>query len=217
MAHRTHCPVHTLVCPANWPLSGNQSAPRLKIVGLSGMHWNVRWAHGATVDSANGRLRSPVPQSKASEVRKQSVMIGRTGLSSVPSDYPVHHKDRRLQQSTAPNPTIGWRGTHRPVNSRVSGAHRTVRCAHRQTEQPTARMLVGAINTPQPPPFKPSKLSTLNIQHKSKEYNPKTHSKPPILSKCHNQVKWSNVFSDLRECDLCFICCSFCLVAFFFL
>jgi hypothetical protein len=39
---------------------------------------------------------------------------------------------------------------------------------------------------------------------KSKEYTPKTHSKPSIISKWHNQVKWSKVFSDLTEGDLCF-------------
>jgi hypothetical protein len=50
-------------------------------------------------------------------------------------------------------------------------------------------LVVGGINTPQPPPFKSSKLSTLNIQYNSKEYTPNTHSKPPILSKHHNQVK----------------------------
>jgi hypothetical protein len=110
-------------------------------------------------------------------------------------------------------PTVDWRGTHRTMNSAKSGVHRTVRCARRQTEQPTARIVVGAINTPQPPPFKSSKLYT---QYKSKEYTSKTHSKPSILSKYHNQVKWSKVFSDLIEGDLCFNCCSCCLVAFLF-
>jgi hypothetical protein len=42
---------------------------------------------------------------------------------------------------------------------------------------------------PQPPPFKTSKHHTLFIQYKSKEYTPKTHSKPQIFSKCQNQVK----------------------------
>jgi hypothetical protein len=37
----------------------------------------------------------------------------------------------------------------------------------------TARIVVGAINTSQPPPFKPSKLLTLLIPYKSKEYTPK--------------------------------------------
>jgi hypothetical protein len=52
-----------------------------------------------------------------------------------------------------------------------------------------AGIKVGAINTPQPPPFKPSKLLTLLIQYKSKEYTPKTQSKHSILSKFQNQVK----------------------------
>jgi hypothetical protein len=122
----------------------------------------------------------------------------------VAPDCPVHHKDRRLQWSTAPNP-----------NGRLTSTHRTVRCVHRQRSQPTARIVVGAINTSQPQPFKLSKLSSLYIQYKNKAYTPKTNSKPSILSKCHNQVKWSKLFSGLREGGLCFNCCYCSLVAFF--
>jgi hypothetical protein len=46
--------------------------------------------------------------------------------------------------------------------------------------------VVGDINTPQPPPFNASKLSTLHTQYKIKGFIPKTHSKLPILSKSHN-------------------------------
>jgi hypothetical protein len=41
----------------------------------------------------------------------------------------------------------------------------------------------------EPPPFKPSKHLGLFIQYKSKEYTPKTQSKPSILSRFQNQVK----------------------------
>jgi hypothetical protein len=78
------CSVPRLEHPANWPLSGILSAPRLKFTGLSGVHRTVWWAHGATVDFANGRLRSTALQSEASEVKRQSVMSGRTGLSGAP-------------------------------------------------------------------------------------------------------------------------------------
>jgi hypothetical protein len=127
--------------------------------------------------------RSTAPQSKASEVRRQSTMSDHTGLSGVPPDCPVHQKDRRIQRSIAPNPNdrLTW---HSPDSEQCS-----VRCAHRQRTHPTARIVDVAINTLQPPPFKPSKLSTLYIQYKINQYTPKTHSKPPILSMCQNQVK----------------------------
>jgi hypothetical protein len=41
-----------------------------------------------------------------------------------------------------------WRGTHRTLNSACPVRHRTVRCAHRQQKQPTARKWLEAINTP---------------------------------------------------------------------
>jgi hypothetical protein len=49
---------------------------------------------------SNGRLPR---QSEASEDQRQSAMSGRTGLFGVLPDCPVHHKDERLQWSTAPN------------------------------------------------------------------------------------------------------------------
>jgi hypothetical protein len=70
-----------------------QSAPQLKITRLSGVHRTVRWTHRATIDSANGRLRSSLKRQKSEgSLRCQ-----------VAPDCPVHHKDRRLQRSTTPN------------------------------------------------------------------------------------------------------------------
>jgi hypothetical protein len=60
---------------------------------------------------------------------------------TVNSDYPVHHWTVRwtqlseLQRSN-PNGWVTWL------------AHRTVRCAHRQTASPTTILVGGAINTP---------------------------------------------------------------------
>jgi hypothetical protein len=126
---------------------------------------------------ANGRLP---PQSEAPEGQKQFAMSGRTGLSGVPPDYLVRHKDRRIQRSTAPNPNdrLTWQA--------LECKQWDVRCARRQKAQRTARIVVGDINTPQPPPFNASKLSTLHTQYKIKGFIPKTHSKLPILSKSHN-------------------------------
>jgi hypothetical protein len=177
-------------------------------------HRTFRWAHEQRSSSLMVECHATTMGSERQKVR---------GIlrCQVAPDCPVCHRTIRcttrigeFNGQLLQTPTIGWRGTHRTMNSGVSGAYRTVQCAHRQRIHPTTRMLVGAINTSQPPPFKASKLSTLYTQYKSKEDTPKTHSKPSILSKCHNQVKWSKVFSDLREGDLCFNCCSCCLVAF---
>jgi hypothetical protein len=89
----------------------------------------------------------------------------RTVLSGVPSDCPVSQEDKGLQWSTAPNPN-GLLTLQAPDSEQCH-----VRCTTGLSGVPstaTARLVVGAINTPQPPPFKPSKFSKLNIQYKSK-------------------------------------------------
>jgi hypothetical protein len=75
-------------------------------------------------------------------------------------------------------PMVYLRGRHQTMNSTLSGVPSTA----------TARIVVGAINTPQPPPFKPSKFSELNIQYKSKRLHSKTQSIDQILSKPPNQL-----------------------------
>jgi hypothetical protein len=94
----------------------------------------VNFAQWSTV-----RLRA---QSKVLEVRRQSATTGHTGLSGVQPDCPVQQKNKRLQWSSAPNPNgrLTW---HSPDNEQWR-----VRCAHRQNSRPTARIVVGAINTP---------------------------------------------------------------------
>jgi hypothetical protein len=102
----------------------------------------------------------------------------------------------------------GWRTGQCPV------AHRTVRCAHRQQPSPTAVLVVGAINTPQPPLFKTSKHSLLLIQYKSNTQ----HSKTQI--KAFNQIKVHNSTLVLRTCekiDLCSFVPLVAWLAFFFL
>jgi hypothetical protein len=123
------CPVPRLACPANWPLSGKHRAPRLKITKLSGVSPDCPVSAQATVIFANGRLPHDCYGFRTSESQRQSAMSGRTGLSGVPPDCLMHHKDRRFQWSTAPNPNsqLTW---HAPDNEqRKSGVHRTVRCA----------------------------------------------------------------------------------------
>jgi hypothetical protein len=93
---------------------------------------------------------------------------------SVNRSYPVHHRTvrwptcQKLQRSN-PNGLVSWL------------AHRTVRCAIRQKPSPTVNLVVGAINTSQPPHFNASKFSAIKphtraldfIQrHKTKRSNP---------------------------------------------
>jgi hypothetical protein len=108
-------------------------------------------------------------------------------------------------------PTVGEHGTHRTVNSVVSSAPPDYPVCPSTT---TTEIVVGAINTPQPPPFKQSKLLTLLIQYKSKKHTLQDTIKAsnPLQAPKSNQV-----LSDLREGDLCFFCCSCCLDLFLLL
>jgi hypothetical protein len=67
-------------------------------------------------------------------------------LSGAPPDYLV------AQKTEAPTVRIQWPGD-------VAGAPDSVRCAMRQQPSPTASLVVGAINTPNHPPFIASKFS----------------------------------------------------------
>jgi hypothetical protein len=60
------------------------------------------------------------------------------------------------QSSNGQNPTAGWRGWR---TGQCPVAHRTVRCAMRQTASQRPLLVVGAINTPTTPPFIASKFS----------------------------------------------------------
>jgi hypothetical protein len=64
-----------------------------------------------------------------------------TGLSGAPRSQSSNGRNRQN-----PNGWVTWL------------AHRTVRCAHRQTTFPTVGLVIGAINTPQPPPLQESKF-----------------------------------------------------------
>jgi hypothetical protein len=112
------------------------------VTGLSGEPTKQR-PTSSTVDY--GRLHNSLKRQKSEDSLRHQVAL----------DCPVCHRIVRCTKMTYDfngqlhqTPTVRWRGTQRTVNSRVSGAHRTVRCAHRQRTQPTARMLVGTINIP---------------------------------------------------------------------
>jgi hypothetical protein len=122
-------------------------------------------------------LNSGVTRSKTSE------KAGRTRLSGLAPDYLVCHKGRRIQRSTALNPNgrLTWQA---PDNEQCH-----VRCTRRQKAAafcPMAIIVVGAINTPQPPPFSRPKHSMHQHSIQEQEIHSKIHSKLSIFSKCHN-------------------------------
>jgi hypothetical protein len=103
---------------------------------------------------------------------------------------------------------------HRTVNSACSVRHRTIRCDHRQQPSPTVGLVVGAINTPQPPPIQASKFPAYCIQYKSSRLYSKTQTRDQILSKVQNHSKY------LVTCEreiFVFIWVLVAWIAFFFL
>jgi hypothetical protein len=165
------CPVPRLARPTNRLLSRKNQCPAAII------HWALRCAPDypvspwPTVDFANGRL----PQGqKQSEGQKQS------GHQTVRWSDPTVDCYR-------PHGRLTWQA---PDNEQCH-----VQCApdcpvHPSTESccfMSNDYIVGrAINTPQPPPFSTPmhSIHPHSIQEQGIHY--KTHSKLPILSKCHN-------------------------------
>ena len=102
----------------------------------------------------------------------------------MPPDCPVPQEDRILQQSTSPNPNgqLTW---HAPDSE-----HCCVRCAHQQSSQPTARIVVGAINTP-------------NHQHSSHPSIPLSsfNTREKNTLQRHNQSLQSSPSSKIKSSD----------------
>jgi hypothetical protein len=133
------------------------------------IHRTVRCASGATATAQRSTLTETCKSATMHGQCAQSQSRRQKAHRTVNSTCPVHHRTvqwphlSELQRSN-PNGWVTWL------------AHRTVRCAHRQTASPTATLVVGAINTPQPPHFKASKFSdftfnirasAINTRHKS--------------------------------------------------
>jgi hypothetical protein len=103
-------------------------------------------------------------QSRARRRTRQWIVLLRctTGLSG----------GQEVRSSNDRTLTVGWRGWR---TGQCPVAHRTVWCAMRQQPPPMAPLVVGAINTPNHPPFIVSKFSaftphtraiTFNTRHK---------------------------------------------------
>jgi hypothetical protein len=133
------------------------------------IHRTVRYTSGATVPSRNGRLHSAVTTLQyATEVRTKvrGASDSEQYMFGAAPDCPVPLEDKASNGCLCQNPN-GWGSWL---------AHRTVWCAHRQQPSPTVVLVVGAINTPQPPPLQLSMHSTHCIQYKSN----RLHSKDTI-------------------------------------
>jgi hypothetical protein len=119
--------------------------------GLSGVTAEQRllWRQRLPADALNARQRAQ---------KSGTPMLAHRTLYSA---RPVRHRTSRQTQRQSSN--------RRNPNDRgdvagapdMSGVHRTVRCTMRQTTSTqTASLVVGAINTPNHPPFMLSKFST---------------------------------------------------------
>jgi hypothetical protein len=143
----------------------------------------------------------------SARLRAQSQSRRQKAHRTVNSDCSVHHRTvqwphmSELQWSN-PNGWVTWL------------AHRTVRCAIQQKPSPTAILVVGAINTPQPPLFKASKHSLHLIQYKSNTQHSKTQIKASDRIKVPNSTL---VFRTCEEIDLCSFVSLVAWLAFFFL
>ena len=138
-------------------------------------HRTVRCASEAT---ATSRQRSSAKTLNALQCapERAEVRAGarrRTGQSIGPVRWP-HMSE--LQRSN-PNSWVTWL------------AHRTVRCALRQQPSPTATLVVGAINTPQPPLFKASKFSANTFNTRASAFNTRHKQRDQILSQVRNHSK----------------------------
>jgi hypothetical protein len=175
------CPgrgIHELVAPGFFWESLRYNSPDCPVCTR-----HVQWANRATVNCV---LRSTAAYSKSEQCTSQK--SERTGLSDAARGQRTSMVNRsKPQRSTDVTGTEQWI-CHVRCTTGLSGVPSTT----------TTRIVVGAINTLQPPAFKPSKFSELHIQYKSKSIHSKTHPKDQILSKPQNQlnclVTWERVF-----------------------
>jgi hypothetical protein len=137
---------------------------------------------GASVVHANGRLQRNSKTLQCTTARAE-VRAGAEGapdseqdLSGALPDCPV----APLSEA----PTVG---TQRPGD--VAGAPDSVQCAIRQKPSPMVILVVGAINTSQPPHFNASKFSTIKPHTRALDFIPRHKQRDQILSQVRNHSK----------------------------
>jgi hypothetical protein len=108
-------------------------------------------------------------------LRAQSQSRRQKAHRTVNRTCPVHHRTVRWPHKSE----LQWSNPNGWVTLL---AHRTVRCARRQQPSPTATLVVGAINTPQPPHIQGIQVFSHCIQYKSSRLHSKTQTRDQILS-----------------------------------
>jgi hypothetical protein len=157
------CPVYT----GHIRCSKEERPPELACLGnscrllhynspdMSGVHRTVRCNSGATAISA------PTATCSAFITRQRAQRLGTPMLAhwTLYTTCPVCHRtSRRAQKTELQRSNPNGLGDV-AVAPDMSGVHRTVRCTIEQTASQTASLVVGAINTPNHPPFIASKFS----------------------------------------------------------
>jgi hypothetical protein len=118
----------------------------------------------------------------SARLRAQKSEQAQKAHRTVNSDCLVHHWTvqwptcQKLQRSN-PNGWVTWL------------VHQTVRCAIRQKPSPTAILVVGAINTPQPPLFNASKFSVIKPHTRALDFIQRHKQRDQIISQVRNQSK----------------------------
>jgi hypothetical protein len=132
------------------------------------IHWTVRCGTGLSGVPAGATATAPTVDCRMNSeqcgLRAQSQSRRQKAHRTVNMTCPVHHR------------TVRWPHKSELQRSNPSGwvtwlAHRTVRCALRQQSSPTTTLVVGAINTPQPPHFKASKFSANTFNTRASAFN----------------------------------------------
>jgi hypothetical protein len=148
-------------------------------------HRTVRCASGATATSRQWSTANTFNALQCAPELEQYQTAHRT----VYRTCPVHHRTaRQPHQSELQRPgdmagapdSVRWRTGQCPV------AHRTIRCAMRQTTSQRPLLVVGVINTPNHPTFKSSKFST--FQHITKAITFNTRHTKEIKSSLKSLV-----------------------------
>jgi hypothetical protein len=140
------------------------------------LHLTVRCAKRSNGRQHNDRVQRSADTATVRGQHAQSQSRRQKAHRTVNSTCPVHHRTVRwpllskLQRSN-PNSWVTWL------------AHRTVRCAHRQTASPNGHFGGWGYKYPQPPHFKASKFSAIAFNTRALDFTPRHKTKDRILSK----------------------------------
>jgi hypothetical protein len=137
--------------------------------------WSNDYTAPTVVCNGTVKVNSARLRAQTSEQRQKAHRI-------VNSDCLVHHRTvwwptcQKLQRSE-PNGRVTWL------------AHRTVRCAMRQKPSPTVLLVVGAINTPQPPHFNASKFSAIKPLTRALDFIQRHNQRDQTLSQVQSSFQ----------------------------